>query len=123
MIDRENHRRLRHSFDARHLNAAKESLRHQPDNRRDGATDHVRSPRQAAYIQINPAMTMATGTMRNARSSEVAAEIVPMIGGEGMSPRKCMMNTDMPRAVARSAGATALMIAELTGPVLMKIRI
>src|SRR5438093_1721974 len=46
-----------------------------------------------------------------------------MMGGEGMSPRKCITKTDRPRAVARSAGATALMIAELTGPVLMKIRI
>src|SRR6266571_1320029 len=69
-------------------------------------------------------MTTATGTIKNARASdEVACEITPMIGGEGMSPRKCMRKTERPRAVARSAGATALMIAEFTGPVLMKIRI
>ena len=46
---------------------------------------------------------------------------LPISGGEGMSPRKCITKTERPRAVARSPGATALTIAEFTGPVDMKI--
>ena len=38
-----------------------------------------------------------------------------------MSPRTCITSTDSPTAVARSPGFTALMIAEFTGPVHMKM--
>src|SRR5579863_2061191 len=68
-----------------------------------------------------PAITTATGTISTPRSSDDVSDSMPMSGGEGMSPRKCITKTDSPSAVARSHGATALMIAELIGPVLMNM--
>src|ERR1700680_1000653 len=124
MIDRENDAFTpRHVLHAGQLDATKENLRRQRDHRRGDASNHavVRSPRHAAKIHTTPPITMDTGTMRNARSSELTSESAPMSGGEGMSPIKCMIKTDNPRAVARSVGATAFTIAEFTGPVLMKI--
>ena len=67
-------------------------------------------------------MTIAIGTMRKARSSEVASESMPISGGDGTSPSRCITRIESPTAVARSFGATALRIAEFTGPVLMKMK-
>src|SRR6266542_3840621 len=122
MIHGEDHRRrLRNVLHAGELDAAEENLRHEPDDRGDAAPHHACRPRHAANVQIAPPITIATGTMRNACSREVASEIFPISGGDGMSPSKCMTKTERPKAVARSAGATAFTIAEFTGPVDMKM--
>src|SRR6185436_18014799 len=123
MIRREDHGHTgRHFFHSDHFDATKEQPEYQSQERGDRALHAATlSPRHAVNVQMQPAITMATGTIRNARSSELASDKAPISGGDGMSPTRCITSTDNPSAVARSSGATALTIAELTGPVLMKI--
>src|SRR5205809_477152 len=62
-----------------------------------------------------PERTTATGTMRNARCSELWSETMPMRGGEGTSPNRCIRKMEKATAVARSGGATGVTMAEFTG--------
>src|SRR5436190_16316386 len=70
-----------------------------------------------------PEIRIASGTIRNARASELMSERMPISGGDGTSPRRCMMKIESATALARSEGATAFTIAEFTGPVDAKTRI
>src|SRR5947199_10406644 len=64
-----------------------------------------------------PATRIATGTIRNAFASEYVSDSLPISGGDGTSPRRCMMKIESATALARSDGATKFTIAEFTGPV------
>src|SRR5438105_5711965 len=72
---------------------------------------------------MTPDTKIANGTMRNAFASELISERIPISGGDGTSPSKCMMKIDNATALARSVGDTAFTIAEFTGPVDAKMRI
>ena len=48
------------------------------------------SPLHAANVQMIPDTSTASGTIRNARASELRSEITPMSGGDGTSPSRCM---------------------------------
>src|SRR5438132_13819062 len=85
------------------------------------AQDDGESRKRAATTQITPASTTATGTTRMPCASVLRSDRYPISGCDGMSPTRCMTNTASPIAVARSIGLTSLTIAELTGPVLMKM--
>src|SRR5204863_8059092 len=94
--------------------------RHRQRRRHAGAVAALSPPRQAPKVQIAPESRIATGTMTNARWSELWSETQPMNGIAGTSPRRCRTRMESATAVARSVAATTVTIAELTGPVDMK---
>src|SRR6267378_1937308 len=47
----------------------------------------TRDMRHAAYVQITPPSSTATGMIKTASANERASDIIPTIDGEGTSPR------------------------------------
>src|SRR6266496_5169380 len=74
-------------------------------------------PFEAAYVQIPPDTSRATGMIRTARVNDVASDIAPINVGDGTSPSICIVKILTATAVARISGATTFTIAELMGPV------
>ena len=94
MIQHEDDRAARrYPLGARYLDASEEYAEDQPEERAeerphgDGSAPAVRSPRQAAYIQMTPLTSTATGMINTASPSVRASESAPTSDGDGTSPR------------------------------------
>ena len=76
-----------------------------------------RDSTHAAYVQMSPPMSTATGIISTACPSDRASDITPTREGDGTSPRTWIARMLNATAVARMCGETTLTIAELIGPV------
>src|ERR1044072_8452942 len=115
MIHGEDHRPIAaHVLQPDHFDAPIEDSQREA-KQRDEKCSHSRRP--APNVQITPEARIPSGTIKTATPRELLSERIPISGGDGTSPRMCMIRLDSATAVARSDGATALTIAEFTGPV------
>src|SRR3989441_8409942 len=123
MVEYEDHGAVRwHALDSGDLDAAKKDPQHHAEERaQEGSHATIvagdRDSSHAAYVQISPPTSTATGMISIAWPSDRASEITPTREGDGTSPRTWIAKILSATAVARMCGETTLTIAELTGPV------
>ena len=93
MVEHKDHgTRLRHALRSAHLGPPEEDPQHATQQQTEQRSHVVwgcvvRDRRQAAYVQITPPNSTATGMINTASANERASDIIPTIDGEGTSPR------------------------------------